>query len=414
MAIELDKDSGPGKTPPLNLPPHFRGPNHPRQARRGASPLTPFTYLIRNLGKTLPLVGVIVLAVLLISGIISLINSIPLSIRTIYSYSRLMVAVTPRGDQDMVPGLIDKLRKQAPVPIERLALARGIGTQVKSLVGKWQFVMFGMKREDVRYMLRRFGAQTLMGRLPRVGAPEAVISEPVARNQDLKIGSNLFGPNTPESYSPQPVKVVGIADSTEWFMLGDYDYVAANHFPRVDAVVAFAKNPKDQEKLDRWAYKSFKGERAQVFAYFRLEEETARMFDTLFLILDVVIGTLVLVITVMMGMLMNIFQSQRLTEFGLLQAMGYTKRQLIKRVVGETLVVLVIGWTLGLAIGYGLLELTKKLLMDPHAYAISTWDPVAIKYTIPVPIAILAVASLTIYFRFRNFDPVAVVERRLV
>ena len=384
---------------------------HPR---RGAGPLTPLTYLVRNLGKTLPLIGVIVLAVLLISGIISLINSIPLSIRTIYSYSKYMVAVTPRGDPEKVQMLIDKIKQDSPVPIERLTLARGTGTQVQSLVGKWQFVVFGIQPEDMSYMLARLGSKGVDGRLPIAGKPEVVISEPVARNKDLKIGSILLGPELPESYSPNEVKVVGIARSKEWFMLSDYAYQSEFHFPKVDAVLAFAKNLNDQGVLDKWAYESFKGERAQVFAYFRLEEETSKMFTTLFVILDIVIGTLVLVITVMMGMLMNIFQSQRLVEFGLLQAIGYTKRQLIRRVVSETVAVLLFGWAVGLAIGYGLLELTKSLLMDPKAYALSTWDPVAFKYTLPVPIAILLVASMTIYFRFRKFDPVAVVERRLV
>jgi hypothetical protein len=64
------------------------------------------------------------------------------------------------------------------------------------------------------------------------------------------------------------------------------------------------------------------------------------MFSILYRILDVVIGTLVLVITFMMGMLMNIYQSQRLVEFGLLQAIGYTKKQLFARVFAETAIVI--------------------------------------------------------------------------
>lgn len=402
MSLELEVTE-PGATPNARALPVGK-----------ARPLSPLTYLTRNLGKSLPLVGVIVLAVLLISGIISLINSIPLSIRTIYSYSKQMVAVTPRGDQDMVPGLVRRLTTGAPVPIERIMLARGTGTQVQSIVGKWQFFVMGLKPEDAKYLLRRFRTRSLEGRMARVGMPEVVVSSPVATNKGFKIGTVVLGPNISESYSPKPVKVVGIARSDEWFMLGDYEYQRANHYPDVDVIMAFAPTLAQQEKLDRWAYRTLKGARAQVLAYFRLEQQTATMFNTLFVILDVVIGMLVLVITLMMGMLINIYQSQRLVEFGLLQAMGYTKRQLMARVLAETLLVLAAGWALGLAAGYGMLELTKAQLMEPRAFAISTWDPMAIRYTIPVPITILIVASLTIYIRFRNFDPVAIVERRLV
>ena len=58
--------------------------------------------------------------------------------------------------------------------------------------------------------------------------------------------------------------------------------------------------------------------------------------------------------------------------------------------------------------------IAQATLMTPNAFALDVADPMALLYTIPVPIAILLVAVGTIWLRFRNFDPVAVVERRLV
>jgi len=127
-----------------------------------------------------------------------------------------------------------------------------------------------------------------------------------------------------------------------------------------------------------------------------------------------VIAVLVLVITIMMGMLINIYQSQRIVEFGLLQAIGYTKRELLQRVMRETLWVLLLGWSIGLLCSYALLHVADALLMYPHAYALNTLDPIALKYTFPVPLSILIVATLTVFLRFRKFDPVGIVERRLV
>ena len=138
------------------------------------------------------------------------------------------------------------------------------------------------------------------------------------------------------------------------------------------------------------------------------------MFKILYKILDVVIGTLVLVITIMMGMLMNIYQSQRLVEFGLLQALGYTKRQLLHRVTLEAILVIVGGWIFGLVMAYALLNVVKATLMDPSAFSLNPFDPIAYVYTLPIPIAIFGAAVLTVWLRFRNFDPVGIVERRLV
>lgn len=377
-------------------------------------PLHPTTYLLRNAGKTIPLIAVILLAVMLVMGIVSMINSIPYSIRTIYSYSQYSLGVSPRGDPEMTPKIEKEIRDNCPYPMERIILCRASGAQVKSIVGKWPFVVLGMKRDDMEYFLKKLRAERVDGRLPESGKPEVVISEPVSRNLGLKIGDTLLSPETQEMYSPQPVKVVGIAQTTEWLMFNDITYQQENHFPPVDNVLVFAKDLQTQEKIDRWAMKELKGERAQVFAYFQLEQQTQEMFSILYRILDVVIGTLVLVITFMMGMQMNIYQSQRLVEFGLLQAIGYTKRQLFSRVFTETAIVIIAGWLFGVGLAIVLLNVVKRILMDPRAFALNTLDQVSILYTVPIPIAIALVAMLTVWQRFRKFDPVGVVERRLV
>jgi len=377
-------------------------------------PLAPATYLIRNTGKTIPLTSVILLAVMLVAGIVSMIDSIPYSIRTMYSYSKTMLGISPRGDPEMTSKIIEQVKQESPVPLERVVLCRASGAQVKSIVGKWPFVVLGLPPEDLKYVLRKLGGENVQGRLPKPGAPEVVVSEPVARNLSLKIGSVLLGPETQEAYSPEEVKVVGIAQTDQWLMLNDIDYQRLNHFPPIDNVLVFAKSLSDQDRLDRWAVKEFKGQRAQVFAYYVLDKQTNEMFRTLYRILDVVIGALALVITIMMGMLINIYQSQRIVEYGLLQAIGYTKRQLLTRALREVLFVVVLGWIMGVLVSYSLLVLVKKILMDPSAYALNPWDAPAYLYTVPIPFAILIVAFATVFIRFKKFDPVGVVERRLV
>ncbi len=351
---------------------------------------------------------------MLIMGIVSMMNSIPLSIRTIYDYSRRYTGFTPRGDPELTPKIAERIAKESPVKLGRVLTARGSETVVKSIVGKWPFVVLALAPDDMRYYLDQMGAATVDGRLPQPGKPEAIISDPVARNLGLRVGMSLLGPQNTEGYSPYEVKIVGIARTPKWVMLAPIDYYRQHHFPPIDVLLAFANDPADQAKFDAWALAAFKGDRTRVFAYAQLDKDTNEMFKILYKILNVVIGTLVLVITVMMGMLMNIYQSQRIQEFGLLQALGYTRSQLLSRVLIEAIFVVIGGWMLGLACAYGLLNVVKRVLMDPQAFSLGTFDRVAILYTVPVPIAIFAAALLTVWLRFRRFDPVGVVERRLV
>lgn len=377
-------------------------------------PLGTSTYLRRNASKTLPLMGVIVLAVLLICAIVSLINSIPLSVRTIYKYSSTMMGVTPRGDAARTPEIRKEIEAHSPVPIGRIALCRASNTEVKSIVGRWQFGVIAFSPDDLKYTLERLKTTSLEGRLPEPGQPEAVISEPVSRNLKLKVGDVLLSPENQDAYSPMEVRVVGIARSENWFMFCDIDYYRANHFPPIDLLVVFSKDVGQQSEMDRWALQHFKGQRTQILSYLEVERNANEMFKTLYRILDVVIGLLVIVITIMMGMLINIYLGQRTQEFALLQALGYTKRALITRVIKETVMVVLGGWILGILAAIGMLLLVDQILMHPNAFALDITDRTALIYTIPVPLAILGAAMLTLWNRFRNFDPVAVVERRLV
>jgi hypothetical protein len=203
-------------------------------------PLAPVVYLLRNYGKTLPLIAVISLAVMLIMGIVSIINSIPLSIRTIYSYSKFSLGISPRGDPSMMPKILKEIANKCPEPIDRTVICRVSGAQVRSVVGKWPFVVLGMSRDDMLYVLKRFDAERIEGRLPEEGKPEVLISSPVAQNLNLKIGSILLGPDTQDAYSPKKVKIVGIAQSEHWLMFDDIEYQRENHFPPIDNVMVFA------------------------------------------------------------------------------------------------------------------------------------------------------------------------------
>jgi hypothetical protein len=355
-----------------------------------------------------------VLAVTLVAGIIAMIDSIPYSIRTVYRYAKEDIGITPRGDPSLLPGLVKDIRDHSPIPIGRVITCRVTGATVKSIVGKWPFIMLGLTQTDMRYYSQRQGAKSILGRYPAPGKAEALISAPVAKNLGLKLGSIVLKPDDIDNYSPTPVKVVGIAVTDRWFMMDSVEYQRANYFPPIDDAMIFASNSAEQDRLDHWAVKRFKGQRPLVFAYFEIEKNTQEMFSTLYLILNVVISALALVITFMMGMLMNIYQSQRLVEFGLLQAIGYTKKQLLRRVLMESVSVIVIGWVIGMGVTYCLLRLAYSVLMEPRAFSLDVFDRQAYLYTIPIPLAILIVAVATVVLRFRKFDPVGVVERRLV
>jgi len=372
-------------------------------------PLAPHVFLLRNLSRTLPMVVVIALAVLLVAGIVALVNSVPLSVRSIYGYSKAFAAALPRNDPAYLPEMEREL-EESPVPIERVLRIRVAFFNVRSIVGKLPFVLHGISPEDGAFLRERLDLGQLTGRLPSPGAPEAVITRRLATNLGVNIGDVLLSPADPQNYSPQVVRVVGIHESDLWFAYGDFDYVARNHLPPVDDLIIVAK---DQRAFDRWAVEHFRGSRARILTHEELLRETDDSLRVLLQLLSVVIGLLVVVVTVMIGLFINIYLGQRLTEFGLLQAIGYTRSFLTRRASAEAALLVGLGWVLGVLLSLAVLWAAKVTLMDPKAYYLEPLDRVALAYTLPLPLSVLAASLLTIRLRFRKFDPVVVIERRV-
>ncbi|HWP30286.1 MAG TPA: ABC transporter permease [Fimbriimonadales bacterium] len=375
-------------------------------------PLAAWVFYSRNPGKSVPIILAILLAITLIAGVVAVMNSVPLSIRKIYGHGRFFTGATSRGDMRFFPELLTHFEK-SPVPIERKVVCQTATFEIKSLVGPWPFLVYGLKSKDVEYVTKKLGLRVLEGRLPRPGEPEAAITLPVARNLRLSIGDVLLAPDREKRYSPQPVRVVGIWNSEEWFAITSYEYLFHNHFPPLDALLVFAKDGNMQRQLDVWAEKSLLGKHARAYTYIQLEKETRQTFATLFAILNLVIGMLVILVTLMMSMLIQIFLSQRSTEFGLLQAIGFTKKQLMRRVLAESFWITIVGWISGAIFALLIFLTVKNIYFEPRGYYLNPFDVPAFLYTAPIPLAIFLASFFTVWNWFRRFDPITIIERRI-
>jgi lipoprotein-releasing system permease protein len=119
----------------------------------------------------------------------------------------------------------------------------------------------------------------------------------------------------------------------------------------------------------------------------------------------------------MMGMLMNIYQTQRLVEFGLLQAIGYTKQRILSRVLMETIVVVVFGWILGVIFCWNIETIRQFLIwvtgvnLFPETLYFLSKLPAKMdtgEITLVVTISLVLTMLATIYpaWRAARLDPV--------
>jgi hypothetical protein len=376
-----------------------------------SNPLSAWLFFRRNLSRTAPVALVIVLSVVLIGTVVTIIRSIDLTVLTVYGYNRYFLVAVPRNGNQVDP-LAEQTIRAEPLArqIYRISVCF---TNIHTIFGKFPFVLFGLTQEEMPKMLRLTRMRLVEGRLPREGEAACALSVGIARNRNLKIGDVVLAPNIEDSFSPVPVKLVGLLDGENWFAVISKEFVQKHYFPPLEEIVVAAPTPQQQPELDRRLDKALDKRQVRLFTYGQLVRELRSSLRNLYLIMNIVITIVVLVIAIMIGMLSNIFFMQRLPEFALLAAMGYTRGMLLWRVVRETALLVALGWTIGVLLSMGILWALYWWVFEPRGMLLQPMDWQAYRYTIPVPIAVLAFAAMSVGPRLLTMDPVLVIERKV-
>lgn len=133
---------------------------------------------------------------------------------------------------------------------------------------------------------------------------------------------------------------------------------------------------------------------AGAFEEFELAEQTALIFS--------ILATCIGGISVMNTMLMSVFERTR--EFGVLQAIGWSKAMVLREVLAEALIVSLVGGPLGIALGVGVVELIGTL--PDFAWVAGDYGPSLYAQAMAVGIGMGAIGSLYPAWRVLGIAPI--------
>lgn len=378
-----------------------------------ARPLSPITYFRRNLGRTLPLGFVIVLSVFLIASVVTIVDSIDLTVLTIYNYTKSFDPVVPRSGRMQVDSdtaaQIHRMKN-----VDRVIETSGFFLNVNTVFGPSPFICFGVSDADRDYLIQRSGDSLEVGRMPIPGAPEAVLSEGIVRNRRYHLGDVITNDSDTGTLIavPVPVRLVGILRGPTWLAFTSKEFVD-NALPLVPhSLLVTSKDPADQLVLGDTLYSSLNRIKVNVFAYHTLVDLLRKSLQSLYLIMALVNFTVIFVVALMAGMLSNIYFTQRVSEFAVLSAIGLRRSTLIWHAVSETAILTSIGWILGISVTWGAMSAMRGTVFEPRGMLIDPHDGLAYLYTLPIPAFITLFAVATIGWRLTRLDPVTIIERR--
>ena len=369
-------------------------------------------YLRRNASRALAVLCVIVLAVTEVSTVVLLTGSLVSGLRvTLVSPLRYFTEIVA-SDAEVPPAIAQQVQAQAQTQILMPMLPEV--TRANTLLGPSSRNIFAVPTPFMPWFLKRIGERLVAGRLPVGSSDEVALPEQVMRSRHLHIGDEIGQEVDPSGWLPGRFRIVGVLSGRLMSGVVPYDAMVAftplGDVPGVGAYAVFAKPGQlhslntylDQLPLDQVRVYTHGAELSEFHG-------EVRLLNWLIWTIDLVT---VAVLALATGLLNNLYYLQRMEEYGILAAMGFTHALLARRAMVEVAALTISSWAAGLGLTAAITWGLQRWLFGPQGVRLPTMGLSDILFTIPVPVLIGAFTLATVLGRLRRMDPVAIVERR--
>jgi ABC-type antimicrobial peptide transport system permease subunit len=285
---------------------------------------------------------------------------------------------------------------------------------INLLAGNAQFDLYGFDPQGMGQLLTLYGDRVVAGRLPAANANEVAISEEIARSRHVWVGGKLGNALDELDRLPDTFTVVGIIQGPTRLGVIPIDYMTQHYlFERRYQGLVVAPQPGQEQAVHDQLQKLVAGSAFRLFDWAYIKSK----IDSLIANLDAINTFLILLVTIVLslvvGLLNNLFFRQRMNEFGLLAAVGYSRWGLIMRVALESFGVTLAAWIIGVGLGVAVLSWFNLTFIVPHGLLMNIFDwNVLALHTLPIPLMVFAFGMGTVAWQLLRLDPISIIERR--
>ncbi|MFN2286491.1 MAG: ABC transporter permease [Anaerolineae bacterium] len=387
-------------------------------------PLSPLTYYRRHKRQILLMLGLIALVTLGIRVMVSMIYPIlehteivllgPLS-----HFSR----VYPTYDRAPDPAIVAQIRTHPEVARVIPENGYGLIINVPSLVTMSSSQVLGITEADLPYLLETCGLRLREGRMPAPNTNEMLFSEELADALGLHVGDTIDRSVGEQRYYfaiPSPLTVVGILESEPTVPLKDrarlalvsYEYIAHHELfaPRQSGLLVVAQKGH-KAAMDSFLETAIASPQTDVDTHRQEFVYVAGLRRTLNMVIGTVDCLVAVVVALVVGMINQIALTQRLTDLGVLNALGFHKRKLIRQLTTETAVIAVAGWLIGLALSWPALAWLRDNFYAPRGITLNLANPLSLWFALPILLTVIGFAVWSVVRVFARLDAVAIIER---
>jgi hypothetical protein len=339
-----------------------------------------------------------------------------------YEYLRYVGEVAPGIENAVDPGVAAQIRSHPAVVRVIQTVPLWVGVTVPPGGGS-EVNVYGVSEGDLPVLMDLFDVQLVEGRMPRPRSNEIVISRVTALNRGLRVGDTIGRPVQERSGEDNPLiaddipiemVIVGLLSRDDlWLGFTSLEYLqshelTASRSPRLLVVPA----EKRKGELDAWLEGSVASAQTRVYTYDAERRDFEEIMRLIMLLFAAVESIIAVVAAVALAALNYIFFAQRREEFGILHAIGRSRPWLVFRTVKETGSAVGLAWLVGAVVCVLGLIGFQALIYTPRGLNLDFFSFAPWLFTLPIPLAVIAVGAGTIARTLRKLDPVTVIEGR--
>lgn len=309
--------------------------------------------------------------------------------KAIYIYS----AGNPIKDQDREKiKSIDNVNKIISYTISQKINFATVGNNISNDI-------YGLSNEDSNYIIDKYNIKIKEGRIPKEKEKAIALNYKVALNSNLKIG-DYYEEN----------KIVGILESDVYFSMkplfseGEEEYNPEENllliFPEEEAYNDVEEEIKEICEKENYKYTSMNTLKE---SFYESTTTMYQIFDSLTIFI-IVVNVIILACTKYSQFL------NRKDEYGILSAIGYSKKEIMIRAFNEIIIINIMATILGFIIAYLVNKvLLKFAFMDMGGIAIY-FSGKGIVLALLVPIFTTIFTLIPIYRTLNKMDSITIIE----
>ncbi|MBZ9607043.1 FtsX-like permease family protein [Clostridium estertheticum] len=272
--------------------------------------------------------------------------------------------------------------------------------------------ILGIRPENIEYVMKKHNITLKEGRLPLENHKEVALDYRISKNKNVEIGDKIGNSIDKNDALNGEYTVVGIVEGDAYlsFMPYNINIAKINTKDTITAEKSILVFPKDNKVKDvDKLLLSFPKKEVTVMTLsgiIKLYNEIASIMRTLDMIC--IIAIIVMVISAGSSKYVEFFSRKQ--ELGILNAMGYTKVELMKKVFWEVFIVNLLGFTLGLILGW----LSSILINDGTFGAVGGvsvhYSSKALYMAIYIPLFTTLFTLIPVNRMISKLDPIVMIE----